>query len=143
MRRYLLLPVVLACACVSLTPAGAGVSVYRAPLDAVPAQRSMPQGCVLLASKPPVTMTEQEMEGQKDPYRVQRNEAGAAGGNALLVLSRVIGSRRSPDCPGASRITDCPGNSGATFSVVIESYTCTPDALRELAVPPKTAPAAK
>ena len=140
MRLYLLLPVVFSCACVTLTPEGARVSVFRAPLDAVPARRSMPPSCVLIATKPAVTMTEQEMEGQKDPYRVQRNEAAAAGGNALLVLSRVIGSRRNPECPGTLPINDCAGNTGATFDVVIESYSCTADALRELAVPPKTAP---
>ena len=72
------------------------------------------------------------MEGQKDPFRVERNEAGAAGANAMLVLSSMIISRHDPECPGSSPITDCAPSFGAWFRVVIESYACTPDAVREL-----------
>jgi hypothetical protein len=108
------------------------VYVYKASLDTAPANSRMPEGCRLLAEKPPVDMTELEIEGQKDPYRVLRNEAGAAGANALLVRSRVIIPRRNFECPSASRITDCPGSSGAWFRVVFETYACTPEALRDL-----------
>ncbi len=80
-------------------------------------------------------MTELDMEGQKDPFRVERNEAGAAGANALLVLSRMTISRHDSECPGSSPITDCPPSFGAWFSVVIESYACTPDAVRRLSMP--------
>jgi hypothetical protein len=72
------------------------------------------------------------MEGQKDPFRRERNAAGAAGANALLVLSRMTVSRHDSECPGSSPITDCPPGFGAWFRVVIESYVCTPDALRGL-----------
>ena len=82
-------------------------------------------------------MSEMEIEGQADPFRKQRNVTGAAGGNALLALKRVVGARRDPECPGASRITDCAPSSGAWFAVTFESYTCTPDALRMLAGPKK------
>jgi hypothetical protein len=108
------------------------VAVYKASLDTAPANGRMPDGCRLLAQKPPVDMTELEIEGQKDPYRVFRNEAGAAGANALLARSRVIVSRRNFECPSASRITDCPGSSGAWLRVVFETYACTPEALRDL-----------
>jgi hypothetical protein len=119
---------VLPCACVTLTPEGARVAVYRAPLDGSSGDHFMSKGCRLIAVHAPVSMTELEMEGQKDPYRVARNEAGAAGANALLVRSRVVMSRRAAECPAASPITDCPPNQGAWLTVVMESYTCSPDA---------------
>ena len=118
--------------CVGLTPEGRQVSVYRAPLSAPPALRSMPGGCRLVAVGRPISMTELEIEGQADPYRVQRNEAAAAGANALLVLSEMLIPRLDSSCPASSPITDCPPSSGAWFRVVFESYTCTPDALRAL-----------
>jgi hypothetical protein len=133
---------VLAGGCVALTSEGSSVSVYRAPLDGPPAQRTMPDGCRLLTTKARMAMPELDLEGQKDPFRRDRNEAGAAGANALLVLSRKTVGRRNMECPSSSPITDCPGSFGAWFDVVIESYTCTPDALGRLQVaPPATRPA--
>jgi len=96
-----LLLAVLACSCVTLTSDGARVKVFRGSLEAEPAQRSMPEGCRLLSSTPPTTTTELDLEGQKDPFRAQRNETGAAGGNALLVLTQMTLSRRESDCPVA------------------------------------------
>jgi hypothetical protein len=136
MRWCSFLLVTFACGCVTLTPEGARVSVYRAPLDGLPAQRSMPAGCRLLATTPPVPMTELDMEGQKDPFREERNRAGAAGANALLVLSRMTTSRHDSECPGSSPITDCPPSFGAWFRVVMESYACSADALGKLSMPP-------
>jgi hypothetical protein len=92
----------------------------------------MPRGCSLLSSKPPIAMPELDLEGQKDPFRADRNEAGAAGANALLVLSKMTISRHDGECPGSSPITDCPPSFGAWFRVVVESYACTPEALRQL-----------
>ncbi|PWT86005.1 MAG: hypothetical protein C5B57_01910 [Blastocatellia bacterium] len=133
LMRWLLPLVLCVCGCIALTPKGMGVSVYRAPLDGLPAQRSMPAGCRLLFTKPPVSMPELDLEGQKDPFRVERNEAGAAGGNALLVLTRMTMARHNSECPTASPITDCPPSFGAWFRVVIESYACNADALDRLA----------
>jgi hypothetical protein len=124
--------------CIALTPEGARVSVYRAPLDALPAKRSMPDGCQLITAKPRVSMPELDLEGQKDPFRRDRNSEGAAGANALLVLSKMTMSRRGSECPNSSPITDCPPSFGAWFDVVVESYACSPDALRKLSTPPKT-----
>jgi hypothetical protein len=138
MRWCTVLLGVFACGCVALTPEGARVSVYSAPLNGLPHNRSMPDGCRLLATKPPISMPELDLEGQKDPFRVERNDAGAAGANALLVLSQMTVGRRNMDCAGGSRITDCPGDFGAWFLVAVETYTCAPEALRTLAtVPPK------
>src|SRR5262245_16498314 len=132
MRWCWLILVLWASACAPLTPGGARVSVYRAPLDGPAATRSMPEGCRLLSRTPPTSTTELDLEGQKDPFRVQRNETAAAGGNALLALTRVKVSRHDLECPGSSPITDCPPSFGAWFEIVTESYACTPDALREL-----------
>ena len=77
-------------------------------------------------------MTELEMQGQKDPFWAEQNEAAGVGANVLLVRARQVISRHDPDCPGASRITDCPPGSGAWFDVIIERYACTQEALRAL-----------
>ena len=113
-------------------PSATHVSVFRAPLDAPAAQRRMPEGCRLLSKSKPVSMPELDLEGQKDPFRTQRNEAGAAGANALLVLSEMTISRHDSECPGASPITDCPPGFGAWFRVVVESYACSAEAVQEL-----------
>jgi hypothetical protein len=141
-RRLLLLAVLFGSGCVTLSPDGARVAVYTARLGAVPRDRRMPEGCRRLAAKPTVSMTELEMDGQHDPYREARNEAGAAGANALLVLSRLTVPRRNPECPGSVPITDCPPSEGAWYDVVFESYVCTPDALQKLDAHPETVAAA-
>jgi hypothetical protein len=135
----LLIAAAAALGCATLTPEGARVSVYKAPLEGPPGEHGMPEGCRFLAAKPPVSMTELEIEGQADPYLAARNEAAAAGANVLLVLSRLTVSRRDMNCPAASPITDCPPSSGAWFRVVFESYDCAPDALRKLQTPPRAA----
>ena len=124
MWRYLLLVAACACGCVRLTPEGSRVAVFRAPLDGTPSQRAMPEGCRLIATKPTIEMPEIDLEGQRDPFRSERNEAGASGANALLVLSRMTISRHDFECPGSSPITDCPGSFGAWYRVRIESYAC-------------------
>ena len=96
----------------------------------------MPNGCRAIQTTPQRWMTELEMEGQRDPYKAERASAAAAGGNALLVLSKVIMPRRNFDCPTAVRITDCAGSSGAWLQVVFESYACTAGALKTLSAPP-------
>jgi hypothetical protein len=77
-------------------------------------------------------MTELEMDGDKVPFRLQRNDAAAAGANVLLVLSRLTMSRHDVECPGGSPITDCPPSSGAWYRVIFERYACTPEAIRAL-----------
>jgi hypothetical protein len=138
MRLTILLSAWMSCA--MLASASVDVSVYQAPLDAPAARRAMPSGCRLVHTSKRVSLTELDMQGQKDPYRVQRREAAAAGANALLVLSKQVISRHDPDCPGASPITDCPPGFGAWFDVVFESYACAPEALEKLP-PAATTPA--
>jgi hypothetical protein len=117
-------------------PKSSPVAVFRAPLDGPPEKRAMPDGCTRLAEKPPVIMTEQEMEGQDDPYRVEIKEAVTARANVLLVLSKVIQPRRDFECPAASPITDCPPSTGSWRQVVFQSYSCTPEAVKALTPPP-------
>jgi hypothetical protein len=129
-----------ACACVTLTPQGARVAVYDVAPDAPADHARMPQGCRLVAAMPPVSMTELEIEGQRDPYRAARNAAAAAGANVVLVRRRLTVPRHDLDCPGSSPITDCPPSSGAWFSVVVESYACSPEALTRLGEAPQRSP---
>lgn len=99
----------------------------------------MPDGCRRLAASPQETLTELDLEGQKDPLRRYRNAAGAIGANALLVLKRRIVGRHDAECPASSPITDCPPSFGAWFRVVVESYVCTADALDVLSkLPPRS-----
>jgi hypothetical protein len=102
-------------------------------MDADAARRNMPEGCRLVTASPQETMTELDLEGQKDPLRQYRNDAAAAGANALLMLKRRIISRHDSECPSSSPITDCPPSFGSWFRVVIESYACTSEALETLA----------
>ena len=140
-RGGVLVLAVLAAGCApALTSQGAGVSVFLVKMDDARRPSAMPEGCRLLATRPPVSMTEADIAVQKDPYRRARNEAGEAGANALLVRSRVTALRRTANCPVASPITDCPGSSGAWYSLVYESYACTPDALKQINTPPSPRP---
>ena len=133
MRFAKVAPLLLVVACApTLTHEGANVSVFEVPQASAP-DTKMPDDCKLVASKPPVKLTEMEMYGVKDPYRLMRNEAGAAGANALLVRSHMIIARRDTDCPAKAPITDCPGKSGAWYEVTFESYSCSADALQKLA----------
>jgi hypothetical protein len=122
----------LTLACATLTSHGARVEVFQAPLSETESPAAMPRGCRFLAAHPPVDMSEREMLGVKDPYRIQRDRAGQAGGNVLLVRSRIIVSRRDLDCPAAAPITDCPRSDGSWSRVVFEDYACSADALARL-----------
>ena len=141
-RILLVLSTVALTGCVSLSPEGARVSVYQAPLDASAEHRAMPQGCDRLSASPQTVMTEEEMDGIHDPYRVERNRAAAAGANALLVLSDQFMPRRQSSCAATLPITDCPGSSGAWYHVEFEQYSCTTAAMQALAHAPRVSPAA-
>jgi hypothetical protein len=137
-RRLALLLLVASCGCVTLTPGGKLVSVASASLDTPLALRQLPDGCHrVTVAIPDERMSEQEIEGQADPFRRQRNATAAGGGNLLFVLKRMS-SGRGIDCPNGSRITDCAPYSGGWYAIQFESYTCTPEALKAIAAPKKT-----
>ncbi len=133
LRRTAAALAALSLACATLTPQGERVAVFQAPLPASGAPADMPAGCRIASMYPPVDMNERDMTTDKDPYLLQRNRAGAAGANALLVRSRMIAPRQDFNCPAASPITDCPRSVGAWFLVVFEDYSCSTEALATLA----------
>lgn len=92
----------------------------------------MPRGCRLVLAHPPVDMSELRMTGSKDPFHAERVRAGQAGGNVLLVRSRMIVPRMDYNCPAASPITDCPPSDGSWSRVVFEDYACSGEAMKEL-----------
>jgi hypothetical protein len=114
--------------CTAVTPAGAKVAVYQAPLDAPPAANRMPAGCVQVARGKPAYWSELQMASY-DPYRVERNRTGSVGANVLLVLSRMLVPRLTGDCAAASPITDCPPLEGAWFELEFVSYACSSEGL--------------
>ena len=93
----------------------------------------MPRGCRLLLAHPPVEMSELRMTGSTDPFHDERIRAAQAGGNVLLVRSRMIVPRMDYNCPAASPITDCPPSEGSWSRVVFEDYACSAEAIKELA----------
>ncbi len=122
--------ILLTLSCASSAPESGGVRVYQAPLS--DARAAMPRGCRLLASHPAVDMSELRMTGSKDPFHAERVRAEQAGGNVLLVRSRMTVPRMDYNCPAASPITDCPPSEGSWHLVVFEDYACSGEAMREL-----------
>ena len=92
----------------------------------------MPRGCRLLLQHPPVDMSELRMTGPNDPFHDERIRAAQAGGNVLLVRSRMIVPRMDYNCPAASPITDCPPAEGSWHLVAFEDYACSAEAMKEL-----------
>jgi hypothetical protein len=142
-RSALFLFALLASSCVTLTPAGARVSIYTAPVDGPPANRAMPDDCRRLSVSPKEWMTESDIEGQAHPFARQQNASAVEGGNVLLVLKEQIRSRQDPECPASAPIRDCAGSSGRWYNVVFESYTCTPEAILTLNTPKSAVPSSK
>jgi hypothetical protein len=138
-RSALLLFALLASGCVTLTPAGAHVSIYYAPLDGPPALRAMPDDCRRLSVSSKEWMTEADIEEQATPFARHQNASVAAGGNVLLVLKEERRGRRDPDCPASSPIRNCAGSSGAWYNVVFESYMYTDEAILTLNTPKSAA----
>lgn len=119
-------------ACSSLSPEGARVKVYEADLAAPAAARRLPDGCRLLSSVPPVDQMESERHVE-DPYRAQRNDTGAKGGNVLLVLSSRFVTRYKTDCSPSDTSADCQSRAQNWYKVGFESYACDTAALDALA----------
>src|SRR5262245_34649719 len=138
-RTALVLLAWVASSCVTLTPEGTRVSVYTAPLDGLPVQREMPDGCRRLMTLPKDWMSELELAAKDNPFAKQQNATAAAGANVLLVLKQLGRPRRDVECPNALPILDCPGSSGAWYNVAFEGYACTPEAIRTLNTPKGTA----
>jgi hypothetical protein len=117
-----------AAGCATLTPEGSRVSVYRAPLDGQPPRAVMPDGCRIITTKPRTSMTELDLDGQRDPFRNERNEAGAAGANTLLVRMRQTIGRRDMESrqPRQSPTARPASGPGSTWSSRVISAPLTP-----------------
>src|SRR5262245_4306546 len=111
MRRtaFMLLALVVS-SCATLTPEGARVSVYTAPLDGPLARREMPNGCRRLIVLPKDWMSELDLEAPVNPFAKQQNATAAAGANVLLVLKQLGRARRDFECPNAVSILNCSGS---------------------------------
>src|SRR5215831_622441 len=83
--------------CASVTPEGAKVKVYEADLKAPADARRLPGGCRMVGTSGPVDQMESERL-ESDPYRSQRNDTAAKGGNVLLVLSDMLRQLNKTDC---------------------------------------------
>jgi hypothetical protein len=117
--------------CASLTPDGAKVKVYEADLRTPAEARRLPQGCRLVGSTAPFDQMESERHTD-DPYRVQRNDTAAKGGNVLLVLSDRYLTRSKTDCAPSDTSVDCQNRAQNWYKTQTESYTCDAAALQAL-----------
>ncbi len=122
----------LAAACTTITPEGAKVKVYEADLKTPAPARALPEGCRLLATTAPVDQMESERH-LDDPYRVERNQTAAKGGNILLVLSSRYLTRPMTDCAPSDTSPDCQSRSQNWYKVGFESYACDAAGLDALA----------
>ena len=111
------------------------VKVYQADASEAPALRKMPEGCRLVGT----LAAFDQMEGDRytgDPYRKEREETAAKGGNVLLVLSTRLVTRPNIDCPPSDKSPGCLRESQSWNRVAFESYACGPDAMAILAAIP-------
>jgi hypothetical protein len=119
-------------ACASLTPEGKAVRVYSTQLKTAGAPAPpLPSGCRMLKSWGPIT-EETEARHIADPYRAQRNEAAAAGGNVLLVRSYRFMEKKKTDCPMSDNSPDCAANAQNWYKTSFDSYGCDASALQAL-----------
>jgi hypothetical protein len=124
---------VLGCAAAKTGPVS--VKVYEANASAPAESRRMPDGCRLIGATAPFDQMESERYAD-DPYRKQREEAAAKGGNVLLVLGSRLVTRPGLECPPSDRSANCLQDSQSWNRVFFESYACGPEALATLAAIP-------
>jgi hypothetical protein len=126
----------VAVSCVSLTPGGAKVRVYQADVDSPEAPAPpLPDGCRLLGSSGPIEELQEALE-KSDPYRVQRNETAALGGNVLYLRSYLFQRLMKTDCPVGDTSPGCMSNAQNWYRVTFQSYACDTGAIAELAESP-------
>src|SRR5262249_25764354 len=147
-----------ACATTRSTPEGPTVKVYEADAAMPPEARRLPDRCRLLTTTAPVDQMESERL-VTDPYRSQRKDTLARGGNVLLVLSDRFRALPKTDCAPSDTSPDCQSRSQNWYKVSFESYACDAASLEALSTlqptstgvaswwpwgkeKPKTAPAA-
>jgi hypothetical protein len=122
--------------CVSLTADGSKVKVYQAELAnkdaAVP---PVPTGCKLLGQSGPIDQEQQAFE-ISDPYRTERNNTAALGGNVLYVPFYRFKNLMKTDCPIGDKTPGCMDSDQSWYKVTFRSYACDAPALQALAESP-------
>jgi hypothetical protein len=122
----------LSIGCASTTPEGAKVMVYEADLKMPEDARRLPEGCRLVGHSGPIDQMESERL-MSDPYRSQRNDTAAKGGNVLLVLSDMLRRLNKTDCAPSDTSPDCQSRAQNWYQVMFESYACDAASLQALA----------
>ncbi len=134
MRKTIVLALLgtLSFGCASRTPEGASVRIYQTELKTpeTPAP-PLPNGCRMLKSWGPIT-EETQARHIADPYRAQRNEAAAAGGNVLFVKSYLFMEKKKTDCPMSDNSPDCVANAQNWYKTSFDSYECDAPAVQAL-----------
>jgi hypothetical protein len=115
----------------ALSKEGAQVKVYGADASAPELATGILEGCRLLEKTAPFEQQESE-RAAADPYRRQRNDVAAKGGNVLLLYSTPIVKRPSTDCSPKDQSPGCLEASQTWNRVAFGYYACTPEALRRL-----------
>ena len=122
--------------CVSVTADGSKVKVYQAELASkdtmVP---PLPTGCKLLGQSGPIDQQQQAFE-ISDPYRTERNNTAALGGNVLYVPFYRFKNLMKIDCPVGDTTPGCMDNEQSWYKVTFRSYACDTPALQALAESP-------
>ena len=122
--------------CVSVTADGSKVKVYQAELAskdaAVP---PLPTGCKLLGQSGPIDQQQQAFE-ITNPYRTERNNTAALGGNVLYVPFYRFKNLMKTDCPIGDTTPGCMDSDQSWYKVTFRSYACDAPALQALAESP-------
>ena len=127
--------------CVTVTadgskPDGSTVKVYQAELASKDTMAPpMPAGCRLVGQSGPVDQQQQEFE-ISNPYRKQREDTAARGGNVLYVPFYRFRNLMKLDCPVGDSSPGCMDREQSWYKVTFKSYACDEPALQALAESP-------
>jgi hypothetical protein len=114
------------------------VQVYAADKSRLPDPSSSVEGCRLLEKTEPV-LEQESARAAKDPYRRQREAAGALGGNVLIVFSDLVQRRPSLDCSPRDTSPECLETSQTWYRTAFGYYACSPEAAARLEEEAKSA----
>lgn len=129
--RWTLLAVLGAGCTTALSPEGARVRVYGADASAPEGAADLFTGCRMIEKTAPFDQQESE-RAVPDPYRRERNDAAARGGNVLLVYSQPIVKRPGTDCSPRDQSPGCLEASQTWNRVSFGYLACTPEAVGRL-----------
>jgi hypothetical protein len=112
------------------------VKVYQAELESKDSMvPPMPAGCKLLGQSGPINQEQQAFE-ISDPYRKERENTAALGGNVLYVPFYRFKDLMKLDCPVGDTSPGCMDRSQSWYKMTFRSYSCDAPALQALAESP-------